>query len=213
MDHQTFDRMTRLFRTSGSRRTAWRALLAGALLGATTRRAAAEPCANGKHLCGNTCCPGKCFTNGPCEVCCTGTNIICHTTGQPVCCLDDGSKDPCSVCLTSGLRWLLPGGHPRQLPPSLAPDRPSREPRGRRAESASDVLSCRLCGCGRTSMRLRGRRYPLARSLWLPSDRCRGTLRICGRRRRPGPAGNAPRRPAGARGRSPPVSGRPSGVA
>jgi hypothetical protein len=99
MDHQIFDRMTRLFGTPGSRRTALRALLAGVLLGATTRSAAAEPCANGKHQCGNTCCPGKCFTNGPCEVCCTGTNIICQTTGQPVCCLNDGSKDPCEACL------------------------------------------------------------------------------------------------------------------
>ena len=100
MDHRTFDRLTHFFAVSQSRRTAWRALLAGALLGATTRSAAAEPCANSKHLCGNTCCPGKCFTNGSCEVCCAGANIICQTTGQPVCCLNDGSKDPCAACLT-----------------------------------------------------------------------------------------------------------------
>jgi hypothetical protein len=99
MDHQTFDRLTRLFRTAGSRRTAWRALLAGALLGATTRSAAAKPCNKGKHLCGSTCCPGKCFTNGSCEVCCTGKNIICKTTEGPVCCLNEG-RDPCGVCLT-----------------------------------------------------------------------------------------------------------------
>jgi len=43
MEHQTFDRLTRLFGSTGSRRTAWRALLAGALLGATPRRLAAAP--------------------------------------------------------------------------------------------------------------------------------------------------------------------------
>jgi hypothetical protein len=99
MDHQTFDRLTRLVGTAASRRTAWRALLGGALLGATTRSAAAQLCSNGKHTCGESkeCCPGKCFTDEVCEVCCTDTNIICHTKGGSVCCLNQG-RDPCAVC-------------------------------------------------------------------------------------------------------------------
>lgn len=101
MDHQTFDRLTHLFAASGSRRTACRALLAAALFGAAPRRTTATPstpCTKGNHqLCGGKCCPGKCFTNGSCEVCCTGNNIICHTGGQPVCCLNDG-KDSCATC-------------------------------------------------------------------------------------------------------------------
>jgi hypothetical protein len=63
MEHQTFDRLTRLFGTTGSRRTAWRALLAGALLGATPRRLAAAPttpCTKGKHeLCGGNAVPAS----------------------------------------------------------------------------------------------------------------------------------------------------------
>ena len=101
MDHQTFDRMTRLFGTAGSRRTAFRALIAGSLLGATTRGVAAKPCGAGRQLCGNSCCPGKCFRKGSCEVCCTGRNIICITAGGPVCCLNDG-KDPCAVLQATG---------------------------------------------------------------------------------------------------------------
>jgi hypothetical protein len=103
MDHQTFDRLTYLFAASGSRRNAWRALLGAALLGATTQSAAAAPCSNGKHLCGGTCCPGKCFTDGSCEVCCTGENIICTTAGGPVCCLNlNDGKDPCAVLQATG---------------------------------------------------------------------------------------------------------------
>jgi hypothetical protein len=101
MEHQTFDRLTRLVGTAASRRTAWRALLAGALLGATTRSTAAKPCSNGKHTCGESkeCCPGKCFTDGFCEVCCTGNNIICKTREGPVCCFNGGT-DPCGTCGT-----------------------------------------------------------------------------------------------------------------
>jgi hypothetical protein len=100
MDHQTFDRLTRLVGTAASRRTAWRALLGGALLGATTRSAAAKPCSNDKHLCGDQCCPGKCFSDRVCEVCCTGPNIICHAKGGPVCCANKG--DPCAFVRARG---------------------------------------------------------------------------------------------------------------
>jgi hypothetical protein len=106
MEHQTFDRLTRLVGTAASRRTALGALLAGALLGVTARGAAAAPCANGKQTCGvgKECCPGKCFVScdGTREFCCTGTDrstgvererIICGNT----CCLDDGSDDPCEA--------------------------------------------------------------------------------------------------------------------
>ena len=57
MDHQTFDRLTRLFAESGSRRTALRALIAGAFLGAATRSSAAKPCTNDTNArctCGET---------------------------------------------------------------------------------------------------------------------------------------------------------------
>jgi hypothetical protein len=102
MDHQTFDRLTRLVGTAASRRTAWRMLLAGALLGATTRDAAAAQCRNGKPACGSTCCPGKCFGNA-CgnEFCCTESDpitrlplIICGNQ----CCQDRGRGDPCASC-------------------------------------------------------------------------------------------------------------------
>jgi hypothetical protein len=102
MDHQTFDRLTRFFRTAGSRRTAWHALLAAALFGVAPRGTTASPtapCKKGKHLCGTKCCPGKCFTNGSCEVCCTGNNIICHSAKRSVCCLNQG-RDPCGECMT-----------------------------------------------------------------------------------------------------------------
>jgi len=114
MDHQTFDRLTRLFGTAASRRTAWRALLVGALLGATTRSVAAKPCAdvrnsrNPRCTCGGADCePGKCFINcvDDSEFCCTGTDqstgrkrIICGNA----CCLDDGSDDPCAACPRGG---------------------------------------------------------------------------------------------------------------
>ena len=112
MDHQTFDRLTRLVGTTGSRRTAWRALLAGALLGAAPRRLAAAPttpCAKGKHeLCGGQCCPGKCFTNGACTVCCTKPDfVICRdpaigkptdpASGKAICCQNTG-RDACEHC-------------------------------------------------------------------------------------------------------------------
>ena len=105
MDHQTFDRLTRLFGASGSRRYAGRALLGTALLGATTRMAAAAPCDNGKNprcRCGqnSTCPPGKCFRN-ECngdQLCCTGSGlIICGNT----CCQNVGT-DPCDPCLAPG---------------------------------------------------------------------------------------------------------------
>jgi hypothetical protein len=103
MDHQTFDRLTRLFSATGSRCAAWRAPLAGALLGTAPRSLTAAPTTpctnNGKQkLCGGECCPGRCFKNERCEVCCTGNNIICGTGDGPVCCLDDGSRDPCGDC-------------------------------------------------------------------------------------------------------------------
>jgi hypothetical protein len=107
MDHQTFDRMTRLFGTAGSRRTALRALIAGTLLGATTRGAAAKPCNKGKHLCGvgerQECCPGKCFEH-ECsghQLCCTAEHnlTIC---GNQCCMTVDGDnnliRDPCRPC-------------------------------------------------------------------------------------------------------------------
>ena len=100
MDHQTLDRLTRLVGTAASRRTAWRALLAGVLLGATTRSAAAAKCHDRRHFCGSDCCPGKCFTDEVCEVCCTGRNIICGTAEGTVCCLNEG--DPCAVVRATG---------------------------------------------------------------------------------------------------------------
>jgi hypothetical protein len=112
MDHQTFDRLTRLFGIAGSRRTAWRALIAGALLGSTTRTAMATsstPCRRGEEeYCGEReeCCPGKCFVRcSGGEFCCTGTD---SNTGQEWifcgdrCCLDDGSANPCKDCPHTG---------------------------------------------------------------------------------------------------------------
>jgi hypothetical protein len=119
MDHQTFDRLTRLVGTAASRRTAWRALLGAALLGATTRSAAAEPCRNDKPACGSGCCPGRCFTfvsdaggssrpSAACAVCCTEENklVICGGT----CCQYRERGDPCDPC---------------DLPPPPTPDCPS----------------------------------------------------------------------------------------
>ena len=119
MDHQTFDRLTRLFGASGTRRTAWRALLAAALLGTTTRTAAATPCASGKNprcQCGTdtACEPGKCFTRCGREVCCTGRElIICGNT----CCqaLDARGTplpDPCTPCTEPPLPAPSPGQPP-----------------------------------------------------------------------------------------------------
>src|SRR5215204_2332377 len=97
MDHQTFDRMTRLFGTAGSRRTAMRALIAGAFLGATTRGAVAAPCGkspNARCTCGTTrdCDPSKCFTHD-CgdQLCCTGDWITCGNE----CC--QNVRDACQV--------------------------------------------------------------------------------------------------------------------
>jgi hypothetical protein len=107
MDHPTFDRLTRLVGTAGSRRTALRAVLAGALLGATTRSAAAKPCGAAAQLCGGQCCPGKCFVRcvDGSEFCCTGKFpgtqfdlIICGNQ----CCVDHGSADPCAECPRGG---------------------------------------------------------------------------------------------------------------
>jgi hypothetical protein len=106
VDHRKFDRLTRLFSAPRSRRAALRSLLGTALLGATTRPAAAGPCANGKHECGVKCCPGKCFELvvvgtevGVCPLCCTGNNIVCKDpeTGKSTCCLNKGD-DPCDSC-------------------------------------------------------------------------------------------------------------------
>jgi len=126
MDHQTFDRLTRLFGFAGSRRTAWRALLGAALLGATTRVAMADsstPCLTGnQEFCGRQCCPGKCFVT--CEndvelaLCCTGNDfIICEdpNTGKSICCLNrgDGSCEKCEqpgeLGLPTGAETCRPG--------------------------------------------------------------------------------------------------------
>jgi hypothetical protein len=111
MDHQTFDRLTRLFSASGSRRTAWRALLGAALLGVTTRAAAAAPatpCEKGaQESCGigGPCCPGKCFLicSGLDEYafCCSGRDP--HTRGELIicgnrCCVKAAGNDPCTAC-------------------------------------------------------------------------------------------------------------------
>jgi hypothetical protein len=115
MDQQTFDRLTRLFRTAGSRRTAWRAILGAALFGATTCSAAAQQCPDRKHRCGADCCPGKCFRdelNESCEACCTekNNNIICVTAGGPVCCRKDEKVDPCAVVQATGKCPAPPAG-------------------------------------------------------------------------------------------------------
>jgi hypothetical protein len=102
MDTQTFDQLTRLFGTAGSRRTACRALLAGVLLGGATRGAVAASCRNGKPACGTACCPGKCFGNACGNAfCCSGSDPV---TGLPLiicgnaCCQDHGRGDPCASC-------------------------------------------------------------------------------------------------------------------
>ena len=118
MDHQTFDRLTRLFGTAESRRTTWRALLAGALLGAAPRRLTAAPttpCTNGKHeLCGRQCCPGKCFTNGSCAVCCTDPDfVICQdlASGKAICCQNTG-RNACEHCdVPTGCPEVITGSY------------------------------------------------------------------------------------------------------
>ena len=102
MDHHVFDTVTRLFGTTGSRRTAWRALFAGALLGATASSAAAAPCRGGKPACGSECCPSKCFGDACGNLfCCTESDPL---TGLPLitcgnrCCQDSGRGDPCASC-------------------------------------------------------------------------------------------------------------------
>ena len=81
MDQPTFDRLTRLVAASGSRRAAWRALLAAALFGATTRPAAARPCANGKHTCGEACCPRHVLCAAVDEAC----PALLHRAGLIIC--------------------------------------------------------------------------------------------------------------------------------
>jgi hypothetical protein len=103
MDHRNFDRLTRLFGATRSRRTALRALLGAALLGATARPAVATPCDgdnsknNPRCTCGGSDCePGKCFTHDTgCQLCCTEENdlIICGNK----CCKIEG-EDPCGRC-------------------------------------------------------------------------------------------------------------------
>jgi hypothetical protein len=116
MDQRKFDRLTRLFGAPRSRRTAWRALLGAALLGATTRTAMAGPCDTGNNpqcTCGTnrTCPPGMCFVDsgGQCPVCCTEENDLTLCVGktidaatrkairEPTCC--KGTKDACEACV------------------------------------------------------------------------------------------------------------------
>src|SRR5215207_8242538 len=76
MDHRKFDRLTQQVRAAGSRRQALRAVLGAAIVGSTTKHAAAnvrrapkgrgEICADGStchgdSCCGRECCPGRCF--------------------------------------------------------------------------------------------------------------------------------------------------------
>jgi hypothetical protein len=113
MDHHVFDSVTRLFGASGSRRAAWRTLLAGALLGFTTRSAVAAPCANDANsrcTCGTTrnCAPGKCFVKcGGGELCCTEPDfVICGNR----CCFITGSADPCAECPQARAGDVCPSG-------------------------------------------------------------------------------------------------------
>jgi hypothetical protein len=120
MNPHVFDSLTRLVSAPRSRRAAWRALLGAALLGATTRTAAAAPtslCDGDKHdPCGSgrdNCCPGKCFVHEDCTdefFCCTGPKwIICgeETTNptpgeprrEPTCCENTKDGDPCGNCI------------------------------------------------------------------------------------------------------------------
>lgn len=112
MDPHAFDRATRLFGSRRSRRAVWRAVLGGALLGATSHGALASPCQDGKHSrCGDQCCPGRCFTNEACgdQLCCVGPNFtICGdeccrartADGQKIAspCNKGGCRPPQSVC-------------------------------------------------------------------------------------------------------------------
>jgi hypothetical protein len=117
MDDRKFDRLTRLFGTPGSRRTAFRALLGAALLGTTTRAAMAtssNACDPGKNeVCGKECCPGTCFVR-TCSTteeafCCTGERmIICGIDQRAQCCVDDGRPNPCEDCLTPSVGGFCP---------------------------------------------------------------------------------------------------------
>jgi hypothetical protein len=114
MDHQAFDRLTRLVGTATSRRTAWRALLTAVLLGAGLREAAGSArCDNANTpRCGRgpeaECCPGKCFRHVETEqeLCCTAAHqrIICPTAGGQRCCHAVGvaGEDPCDCCRDPG---------------------------------------------------------------------------------------------------------------
>jgi len=113
METQTFDRLTRLFGTTGSRRTAWRALLAGALLGGTARGTVAASCRDGKPACGTGCCPGKCFSNTCNEFCCAGSDPATGLkliTCKNACCQDNGRGDPCALCTAPS--WPTSCGDP-----------------------------------------------------------------------------------------------------
>jgi hypothetical protein len=103
MDPHVFDDLTRQLSAPRSRRTAWRALLAGAVLGATTKVTVASPSDTGENRpCGRDQerCPGRCFANNCVpvdELCCTGPEwIICGNT----CCQamegDRKIEHPCS---------------------------------------------------------------------------------------------------------------------
>ena len=125
MDHQIFDRLTRLVGTAASRRTTWRALLGLALTGGAAlradhpvRSAPARPCDRehpcSEECCGTTCCPGRCFENptpptkGEQFYCCMEpTHVICgnpkaaNENERQVCCPNAG-RNPCA-CARDGL--------------------------------------------------------------------------------------------------------------
>lgn len=118
MDQRKFDRLTQRVSAAESRRQALRALLGAALVGTTTKNAAAtkrraprgrgERCkdgttCHGDACCGEECCPGRCFVdadNRP--FCCTAPDwVICGNSEaanreeRQICCPKAGS-DPCS---------------------------------------------------------------------------------------------------------------------
>jgi hypothetical protein len=108
MDPHAFDRATRLFRSPRSRRAAWRTLLGGALLGATTPGALASPCENGTHSpCGSQCCPGRCFTN---EVC--GDQLCCMRPDFTIC-----GEECCRARTADGQKIASPCHKGGCLPP------------------------------------------------------------------------------------------------
>jgi hypothetical protein len=116
MDPRVFDRLIRLFSAPRTRRTAWRILLGGALLGTTTQRAASAPreCTDKTPTCGTKqeCCPGKCFVD-PCppeeahEFCCVApAYVFC---GSTCCDYDPSVADPCATCRQAGPPPREPG--------------------------------------------------------------------------------------------------------